>query len=69
MVCTELFEVLDLFPTLQELAGFEVSAFQEDVSQVSLFTFDDDAATSTPRTVALAQFSRCIAPDSELAAQ
>jgi arylsulfatase A-like enzyme len=77
-VRTELFELLDLFPTLQELAGFEVSAFQEGVSQAPLFHPKRSPeqkegvwspSPPSPRQVALAQFPRCVTPGSEPATQ
>jgi hypothetical protein len=62
-------ELIDLFPTLQELAGFAVSPELEGVSQAALLTPSAAAAAAgpppPPRKVALAQFPRCVAPGSE----
>jgi arylsulfatase A-like enzyme len=59
-------ELIDLFPTLQDLAGFAVSPELEGISQAALFAPHSAAiAASPPRKVALAQFPRCVAPGSE----
>ena len=70
-----LLELIDVFPTLQELAGFPVSPELEGVSHAGLIQALGGGASSgsqqqsgellPPRTVALAQFPRCIAAGSE----
>ena len=64
MATSSLVELIDVYPTLQELAGYPVSPELEGVSQAGLLTAPPGAAGST-RKVALAQFPRCIAPGSE----
>ena len=70
---TSLVELLDVFPTLQDLAGFPVSPELEGVSQAgvirALGLHGEAAPLSSPRTVALAQFPRCIAAGSENASR
>jgi arylsulfatase A-like enzyme len=74
-VSTSLVELIDVFPTLQELAGCAVSAELDGVSQASLIRGlrvgggGVARAVGPPRQIALAQFPRCIAAGSENASR
>jgi hypothetical protein len=72
---THLVELIDVFPTLQELSGFAVSAELEGVSQAGLIQglgrgqSSEATSAAAPRKVALAQFPRCVNTGSEKASR
>ena len=58
-----LFELIDVFPTLQNLAGFEVSPFLEGVSHAKdIVGVGSASAPGNSSRYALAQFPRCVPP-------